>query len=130
MLYGYRVHGPYDPQAGHRFNPNKLLVDPYAKALYGQFRWSDAHYGYRVWSGREDLSFDRRDNARFMPKCRLVDTAFTWGDDPRPHVPWDRTVLYESPVRGLTIRPPEVPAQLSGPFAGPSQHNTVPAPTR
>ena len=69
LLYGYRVHGPYEPAAGHRFNPNKLLLDPYAKALRGQLRWSDAHYAYRLSSGREDLSFDRRDNAGGMPRC-------------------------------------------------------------
>src|SRR5919106_5854598 len=74
LLYGYRVYGPYDPKNGHRFNHHKLMIDPYAKALSGPFRWSDAHYGYRVGSNRADLSFDRRDNASGMPKCRVVDT--------------------------------------------------------
>ena len=125
LLYGYRVHGPYDPAAGHRFNPNKLLLDPYAKALFGPFKWSDAHYGYRVGSTREDLSFDRRDNARGMPKCRVVDRAFTWGNDRHPLVPWSDTVIYETHVRGFTMRHPEVPAPLRGTFAGMSTHAVI-----
>jgi glycogen operon protein len=75
MLYGYRVHGPYEPAAGHRFNPTKLLIDPYAKALKGELRWSDGHFGYRLGSPRADLSLDRRDNARGMPKCVIIDSA-------------------------------------------------------
>jgi isoamylase len=118
LLYGYRVHGPYEPAAGHRFNPNKLLLDPYAKALRGQLRWSDAHYAYRLSSGREDLSFDRRDNAGGMPKCAVVDDAYTWGDDQPPGVPWGETITYEAHVRGMTIRHPGVPAHLRGTFAG------------
>ncbi len=125
LLYGYRVHGPYDPAAGHRFNPNKLLLDPYAKALFGPFRWSDAHYGYRVGSTREDLSFDRRDNARGMPKCRVVDRAFTWGNDRHPLVPWPDTILYEAHVRGFTMRHPGVAAPLRGTFAGMSSHAVI-----
>ena len=118
LLYGYRVHGPYQPQHGHRFNPNKLLLDPYAKALYGAIQWSDAHYGYRVGSNREDLSFDRRDNARGMPKCRVVETAFTWQADRRPQVSWPDTIIYECHVRGLTIaRDQTIPTQLRGTFA-------------
>ncbi|HEV7371301.1 glycogen debranching protein GlgX [Arenibaculum sp.] len=118
LLYGYRVHGPYEPAAGHRFNPNKLLVDPYARALFGALRWSDAHFGYRLGSTREDLSFDRRDNARGMPKCRVVDPAFTWGDERAPRVAWNDTVVYEAHVRGMTMRHPEVSAPLRGTFAG------------
>ncbi|HYE00729.1 MAG TPA: glycogen debranching protein GlgX [Alphaproteobacteria bacterium] len=118
LLYGYRVHGPYEPMAGHRFNANKLLIDPYARALHGQIRWTDAHCGYRVGASREDLSFDRRDNAKLMPKCRVVDPAFTWAGDRRPAVPWDETVIYETHLRGFTMRHPEVPPQLRGTFAG------------
>ncbi|MBN8920440.1 MAG: glycogen debranching enzyme GlgX, partial [Rhizobiales bacterium] len=84
QLYGYRVHGPYEPEHGHRFNANKLLVDPYAKQLAGRVVWSDAHFGYRAGSQRGDLSFDRRDNSRGMPKAIVVDEAFTWGDDAHP----------------------------------------------
>ena len=79
QLYGYRVHGPYAPEHGHRFNANKLLLDPYAKRLAGRLVWSDAHFGYRTGSAREDLSFDRRDNARGMPKAVVVDETFNWG---------------------------------------------------
>ncbi|BDE05186.1 glycogen operon protein GlgX homolog [Vulcanimicrobium alpinum] len=118
MLYGYRVYGPYDPARGHRFNHHKLLLDPYAKALSGSLRWSDAHYGYRIGSHREDLSFDRRDNAGGMPKCVVVESAFTWGNDQRPSVPWTRTVFYEVHARGFTVAHPAVPHALRGTFAG------------
>ncbi|TRZ54789.1 MAG: glycogen debranching enzyme GlgX, partial [Rhodocyclaceae bacterium] len=102
LLYGYRVHGPYDPARGHRFNPNKLLLEPYAKDIVGQLRWSDAHFGYRIGHRNEDLSFDRRDNGPGMPKCRVIDPAFTWGDDRPPRVPWSDMVVYELHVRGFT----------------------------
>jgi glycogen operon protein len=117
-LYGYRVWGPYDPARGHRFNHHKLLLDPYAKALAGALRWSDAHYGYRIGSHREDLSFDRRDNASGMPKCMVVESAFTWGADRRPAVPWTQTVFYELHARGFTIQHPGVAPALRGTFAG------------
>ena len=81
QLYGLRAHGPYAPEAGHRFNPNKLLLDPYARAYAGELRWHDSLYGYRIGSSKADLSFDRRDSARAMPKCRIIDTAHTWGPD-------------------------------------------------
>ena len=125
LLYGYRVHGPYEPSAGHRFNANKLLLDPYAKALFGSIKWSDAHYGYRLGSTREDLSFDRRDNARSMPKCRVVDRAFTWGSDRHPAVPWNDTVVYEAHVRGFTMQHPAVPEPLRGTFAGMSTQAVI-----
>ena len=118
LLYGYRVHGPYKPEQGHRFNPHKLLVEPYAKHLSGTLRWSDAHFGYRVGHRQEDLSFDRRDSAQGMPKCRVIDSAFTWGDDRPPLVPWHDTVIYELHVRGFTLRHPDVPPQLRGTYAG------------
>ncbi|HEY4439493.1 MAG TPA: glycogen debranching protein GlgX [Candidatus Elarobacter sp.] len=118
MLYGYRVYGPYDPARGHRFNHHKLLLDPYAKALTGNLRWTDAHYGYRIGSHREDLSFDRRDNAGGMPKCVVVESAFTWGEEKRPFVPWTETVFYEMHVRGFTIQHPDVPPPLRGTFSG------------
>jgi glycogen operon protein len=118
QLYGYRVHGPYDPERGHRFNPNKLLLDPYAKALSGTVRWSDANFGYRVGHRSEDLSFDRRNNAAGMPKCRVVDTAFTWGGDRPPQRQWHESILYELHVRGFTMRHPDVPELLRGTLAG------------
>ena len=117
MAYGYRVHGPYKPDEGHRFNPNKLLVDPYARDLVGALRWSDALYGYTVGSKREDISLDRRDSAAFIPKGRVLETAFTWGDDRRPAVPWQDTVIYELHVRGFTMTHPEVPEHLRGTYA-------------
>ncbi|MGH6945551.1 MAG: glycogen debranching protein GlgX, partial [Geminicoccaceae bacterium] len=117
LLYGYRVHGPYEPREGHRFNPHKLVLDPYAKALHGALRWSDVHFGYRFGGPREDLSLDRRDNARGMPKCRVVDPAFTWGGDQRPRIPLDRSIIYEVHVRGVTMRHPEVHPPLCGTYA-------------
>ncbi len=118
LLYGYRVHGPYRPEHGHRFNPHKLLIDPYAKSLAGQVNWSDAHYGYRFGHERDDVIPDRRDSAAGMPKCRVIDPAFTWGDDRPPNIPWHETVIYETHVKGLTARHPEVPPALRGTYAG------------
>lgn len=117
LLYGYRVYGPYRPELGMRFNHHKLLLDPYAKALHGGIRWSDAHFGYRVGHAASDLSFDRRDSAAGMPKCRVIDQAFTWGDDRPPRVPWHDTVIYELHVRGFTMRHPGVPPALRGTYA-------------
>lgn len=117
MVYGYRVHGPYRPEEGLRFNPHKLLVDPYAKELVGRLRWSDALYGYTIGHAREDLSFDRRDSARFVPKARIVEPAFSWGDDRRPSIPWHETVIYELHVRGFTMHHPDVPPALRGTYA-------------
>ncbi|MBU0750612.1 MAG: glycogen debranching protein GlgX [Gammaproteobacteria bacterium] len=118
LLYGYRIHGPYDPAHGHRFNPNKLLVEPYAKDIVGQTRWSDAHFGYKIGHRQEDISFDRRDSAAGMPKCRVIDPAFTWGDDRAPKVPWSDMVVYELHVRGFTKNHPDIPPQLRGTYAG------------
>jgi glycogen operon protein len=116
--YGYRVHGPYDPQRGHRFNPHKLLLDPYAKELAGTLHWTDAHFGYRIGARREDLSFDKRDNAAAMPKCVVIDPAYTWGADRPPATPWPRTLIYEAHVKGLTALHPEIPAWQRGTYAG------------
>ncbi|HEY5657061.1 MAG TPA: glycogen debranching protein GlgX [Myxococcota bacterium] len=118
QLYGYRVYGPYEPERGHRFNPNKLLLDPYAKSLHGSFHWSDAHFGYRIGDKGEDLSFDRRNNASGVPKCRVVDTAHTWAKDRPLRVPWHETLVYEMHVRGFTVHNPKVPEAQRGTFAG------------
>src|SRR5262252_7464621 len=118
LLYGYRVYGPFDPSNGHRFNPNKLVIDPYAKALQGRLRWGDAVFGYRLGSPREDLSFDRRDNSRNIPKCRVVEPAFTWGDDRRPQIAWEETIILELHVRGITMKHPDVAPPHRGTFAG------------
>jgi isoamylase len=118
QLYGYRVHGPYRPRDGHRFNPNKLLLDPYARHIVGSLRWHDALFGYRIGHADGDLSFDRRDSAPYMPRCKVVETAFSWGDDRRPNVPWHETVIYETHVRGFTKQHPLVPPDLRGTYAG------------
>ena len=115
-VYGYRVHGPYEPENGHRFNPNKLVLDPYAKAVVGQIEWAPELFGYVL--GEADTTFDERDSAKFMPKGRVIDPAFTWGDDRKPNVPWDQTVLYETHVKGYTKLHPAVPEELRGTFRG------------
>ncbi|MDB5366720.1 MAG: glycogen debranching enzyme [Rhodospirillales bacterium] len=115
QIYGYRVHGPYEPSAGHRFNPAKLLLDPYAKQLRGELVWTDAHFAYRVGHAKEDLSFDRRDNARQMPKCVLVDGLLS--NHRRPNTRWTDTIIYEAHVRGLTMRNGGVPDPLRGRFS-------------
>src|SRR5918998_904631 len=118
QLYGYRVSGPYDPKNGHRFNNNKLLIDPYAKALHGELRWHDAAFGYRVGSPQADLSRDRRDSAFIMPKCVVIDTAVTWGDDRPPRRPWQETIIYEAHVKGMTAARDDIPDQIRSSFAG------------
>ncbi|ABI63070.1 glycogen debranching protein GlgX [Granulibacter bethesdensis] len=125
QVYAYRVHGPYAPEVGHRFNPHKLLLDPYAKAMVGDLHWDDACHGYIIGDEKEDLSFDTRDSARFMPKCRVIDSAFTWGRDHPPSVPWEKTVFYETHLRGYTMRHPMVPEPLRGTFAGMSVKEVV-----
>src|ERR1700742_4722671 len=119
QLYGYRVHGPYEPEHGHRFNANKLVLDPYARRLAGRLVWSDAHFAYRTGSAREDLSFDRRDNARGMPKAVVVDETFNWGRrEMRPQIPWEDTFIYEAHVKGLTQKRDDVPPNLRGTYGG------------
>jgi glycogen operon protein len=118
QLYGYRVYGPYDPDRGHRFNHHKLLIDPYAKGLFGEIDWHDAVFGYTVGHDDEDLSFDTRDSARHMPKCVVVDPAFTWSANPPPQTNWHDTIIYEMHVRGFTMRHPDVPEDARGTFGG------------
>ena len=108
-VYGYRVYGPYDPAAGHRFNPHKLLLDPYARAHIGALTWNPACFGYTIGATGDDLTFDERDSAPFVPKCVVVDPNFDWHGEPnRRPVPWDHTILYETHVRGYTKRHPGV----------------------
>lgn len=118
QLYGYRVHGPYAPDAGHRFNPHKLLLDPYAKQIVGELKWGPAVFGYTLGHRDRDLSFDRRDSASFVPKCAVVDPAFTWGRDSRLEIPWPDTIVYEGHVRGLTMAHPAVDDVSRGTFSG------------
>jgi glycogen operon protein len=118
LVYGYRVHGPYEPENGHRFNPNKLLIDPYARELSGQLVWDPSCFGYRVGAPEEDLSFDERDSAPFVPKAVVVDAGFDWLKSTTPRVPWDRTIFYEMHVRGYTKLHPAVTERHRGTFAG------------
>ncbi|MBR2817174.1 MAG: glycogen debranching protein GlgX [Reyranella sp.] len=117
LIYGYRAHGPYEPQAGHRFNAHKLLLDPYARRLHGEWRNADALYGYRVNSPRADLSFDRRDSAPGVMKAVVTDESFTWGDDRPPATPWSETVIYETHVRGLSMLQQDLRPNERGTFA-------------
>jgi glycogen operon protein len=118
QCYGYRVYGPYEPEQGYRFNPNKLLVDPYAKAISGPIKWNDAMFGYIIGDPAGDLSFDERDSAPYMPRCIVVDDAFPWGDDRRLETPLHKSVIYELHVRGFTMQHPDVPEHLRGTYAG------------
>ena len=117
-LYGYRASGPYDPAHGHRFNPNKLLLDPYAKQVAGEFVWDDALYGYTIGAADGDLSFDERDSAPFMVKGVVQDPAFDWDGDQAIRRPWTETIVYEAHVRGMTMLHPHVPDELRGTFLG------------
>jgi isoamylase len=117
-VYAYRVHGPFEPDAGHRFNPNKLVIDPYAKQLVGQLKWGPELFAYRFDHPDKDRSFDDRDSAAFMQKCRVIDPAFTWGAARKPDIPWERTVIYEMHVKGFTKLHLLVPESERGTFAG------------
>src|SRR6201999_719440 len=116
--YGYRVYGPYQPDGGHRFNPNKLLLFPYARAHAGALTWNPAVFGYKMESG-DDLTFDERDSASYVPKCVVVDPDFDWqADAQRQNVHWDETIVYETHVKGFTKKHPGVPEHLRGTYAG------------
>jgi isoamylase len=118
QLYGYRVHGPYDPTNGHRFNAGKLLVDPYAKCIARDLSWDDSLFAYKLGDATRDLSFDTRDSARFAPLCAVIDDAFNWGGDQRPRIPWHKTLIYEAHVKGLTELNRNIPEQLRGTYLG------------
>ncbi len=118
QLYGYRVHGPYSPSIGQRFSPNKLLLDPYAKAVAGELQWHEALYAYPPGRPDEEHESDERDSAPYVPKSVVIDTAFTWGDDEPPRTPWHQTIIYELHVKGFTARHPDVPAATRGTYAG------------
>ncbi|MGB3290599.1 MAG: glycogen debranching protein GlgX [Burkholderiaceae bacterium] len=118
LLYGYRAYGPYDPKRGHRFNPQKLLIDPYARKLDGQLRWSDALFGYRVQHPKADLSLDRRDSAALVPKCVVTGESFNWGTQSRACTPWAETVIYEAHVRGVSMRRDDLRRELRGSSEG------------
>jgi hypothetical protein len=118
QLYGYRVYGPYKPEEGHRFNPNKLLLDPYARGVVGNVKWSDAHYGYTIGNKREDLCLDKRDDAPVMPKSQVIDNAFDWSGERRPRYSCNDRLIYEVHVGGYTHRHPDVPPAHQGKYLG------------
>ena len=124
-VYGYRVHGPYDPENGHRFNPHKLLLDPYAKAYTGEMKWDHAAFGYTIGAEGDDMTFDTRDSAPFVPKCVVVDQKFSWDHPLSARIPWDRSIVYETHVRGYTMRHPGVPETLRGTFEGLGQRAVI-----
>nr|WP_295926784.1 glycogen debranching protein GlgX [uncultured Dyadobacter sp.] len=116
-LYGYRVHGPYEPADGHRFNPNKLLLDPYAKAINGTVQWDNAVFGYEIGDSGEDMSFNESNSADFMPKSVVVNQDFDWQGDTRLEIPYHNTVIYEVHVKGFTRLREEIPEQIRGSYA-------------
>jgi glycogen operon protein len=118
QLYGYRVSGPFEPARGHRFNPHKIVLDPYARAIGRDLRWDDSLFAYKIGDPQAHLSFDNRDNAAFAPLGMVLDTAFTWGDDRPPRTPWHKTLIYELHVKGFTQRLAGVPEKLRGTYAG------------
>jgi len=118
ILYGYRVYGPYEPDKGHRFNPAKLLLDPYAKAITGTVKWGDELFGYVVGNPDADISKDERDSADNMPKGVVIDQSYDWEGDRPPSIPWHKTLIYELHVRGFTKQRTDVPEELRGTYAG------------
>jgi isoamylase len=118
QLYGFRVYGPYDPNNGHRFNPTKLLLDPYAQAIAGTYNWKDAVFGYQIGHPAHDLSINEDDSAPYVPKSVVVDPSYDWEDDEPMRTPFRRTVIYETHIKGFTCQHPEVPDELKGTYAG------------
>lgn len=125
QLYGYRVAGEYDPANGRRFNPNKLLLDPYAKAISGTISWNDALFGYTIGNEQMDLNFSDTDSAPYIPKCVVVDDAFDWGIDRKPDIPYHESIIYEAHVKGLTHQHPEIPENIRGTYAGIAHPATI-----
>lgn len=117
QLYGYRVYGPYDPPNGLRFNPNKLLIDPYAKAISGTIKWNDTLFGYEMGHPEGDLSFSETDSAPYIPKAVVIDPTFNWEDDKRPEIPYHQTIIYETHVKGFTQTHPDIPENIRGSYA-------------
>ena len=125
QLYGFRVHGPFEPENGHRFNPNKLLADPYAKAIAGTISWNDALFGYIVGDEKEDLSFSETNNAAFIPKSVVIDPAFDWQDDKLLNIPYEDSVIYEAHVKGLTKLHADIPENIRGTYAAVGHSVTI-----
>lgn len=125
QLYGYRVQGPYEPQNGHRFNPNKLLIDPYTKAIAGTINWSDALFGYKIGDPQEDLSFSEIDSVPYIPKSVVVDGSFDWENDCAPKIPYNESIIYEAHVKGFTKQHPDIPENIRGTYAGIAHEVTI-----
>jgi glycogen operon protein len=125
QLYGYRVHGPFDPQNGHRFNPSKLLIDPYAKAIAGTIDWNDALFGYKMSDADQDLSYSEIDSAAFIPKSVVVDPTFDWEGDTTLDIPYHKSIIYEAHLKGLTQINKEVPEEIRGTYAGIAHPSTI-----
>ncbi|RAW00926.1 glycogen debranching protein GlgX [Pseudochryseolinea flava] len=125
QLYGYRVHGPFDPQNGHRFNPTKLLIDPYAKAIAGTIDWNDSLFGYKIPDDEQDLSYSEIDSAAFIPKSVVVDPSFDWGDDKPLDIPYHKSIIYEAHVKGLTKLNNNIPEEIRGTYAGIAHPSTI-----
>ena len=125
QLYGYRVSGPYEPQNGHRYNPNKLLIDPYAKAVAGIINWDDSLFGYDVNSEEKDLSFSETDSAPFIPKSVVIDDSFNWENDKAPKTAYHHTIIYEAHVKGLTKQLDGIPDNIRGTYAGVGHPKTI-----
>ncbi len=117
QLYGYRVYGPFEPHNGHRFNPHKLLIDPYAKAIAGTIQWSDALFAYKLGHPDEDQSFSHVDSAPYIPKSVVVDAAFDWEGDKLPQIPYHLSIIYETHVKGFTQTHPDIPEEIRGKYA-------------
>ncbi len=116
QLYGYRVHGPFAPHMGYRFNPNKLVLDPYTKVVGRTVRWDESLFGFRF--GQDDTTFDDRDSAPYAPLAAVIDSAFTWGDDRPLRTPWHETLIYELQVKGFSKLNPHIPEALRGTYLG------------
>lgn len=125
QLYGFRVSGPYEPENGHRFNPHKLVLDPYAKAISGQLKWTDSLFGYIVGDPQEDLSFSTTDSAGFLPKAVIIDPAFDWEDDHRPNTALYNSIIYEVHIKGFTKMHPDIPEHLRGTYAAIGHPSTI-----
>ncbi len=118
QLYGYRVYGPHEPAQGHRFNENKVLLDPYAKAIGRPLKWDDSLFGYRIGDPEADLSFNDQDSAPFAPLAAVIEERFEWGNDRAPAIPWEDTIIYETHVKGISKLHPEIPEHLRGTYLG------------
>lgn len=125
QLYAYSIEGPYDPRSGMRFNRNKALIDPYAKAIGGTISWNNAMFGYVVGDLVGDLSFDTVDSSPYLPKCIVIDESYDWEGDRLLQIPWNETVIYETHVKGLTILDPEVPSHKRGTYSGLAESKVV-----